>query len=142
MEDLPDIEALQRQRYGILGEIASLGDLRPGRLSRRFHRCGKPSCRCQKEGERGHGPYYVLQFSSGGKQTTRSIPAAQAGIVRAQTEECRRLGRLYRELIEVSEQMCQARLGGAADGEASDGGKREPASGSSPRRSRRSSGGS
>ena len=118
MEDLPDVQELQQQRYRILGEIASLGDLRPGRLTRRFHRCGKPNCHCQKEGDPGHGPYHVLQFSSGGRQTTRSIPAAQAATVRAQTEEFQRLCRLQRELVEVSEQLCQARLAGAAAGEA------------------------
>ena len=54
----------------------------------------------------------------GGTQTTRSIPAAQAETVRARTEEYQRLCRLQRELVEVSEQLCQVRLAGAAIGEA------------------------
>lgn len=118
MEASLNIESLQRQRYRILGEIASLGDLRPGRLYRRFHRCGKPTCHCQQEGDPGHGPYFVLQFSADGKQTTRSIPAAQADTVRAQTEEYQRLCRLHRELIAVSERLCKVRQ--AAAGKASD----------------------
>ena len=142
MKDLPDVQELLQQRYRILGEIASLGDLRPGRLTSRYHRCGKPNCHCQKEGDPGHGPYHVLQFSSGGRQTTRSIPAAQAETVRAQTEEYQRLCRLQRELVEVSEQLCQARLAGAAAGEAPEVVKKKPARRSSPRRSRRSSRGS
>lgn len=103
MEDLPDI---RQQRYRILGEIASLGDLRPGRLTSRFHRCVKPTCHWQKKGDLGHGPSHVLQFSSGGRQTRHSIPAAQAETVRARTEEYQRLCRLQRELVEVSEQLC------------------------------------
>ena len=39
MEDPLGIQTLQPQRYRILGEMASLGDLHPGRLSRRFHPC-------------------------------------------------------------------------------------------------------
>ena len=120
MEDSLDIQSLQRQRYRILGEIASLGDLRPGRLYRRFHRCGKPTCHCQEEGDPGHGPYFVLQFSADGRQTTRSIPAQQADTVRAQTEEYQRLCRLHRELIAVSERLCKARLAAGPAGEASD----------------------
>ncbi len=82
-------------------------------MSYRYQRCGKPSCHCQEADDPGHGPYYVLQSSSGGRPTTRSIPAAQANTVRAQTEQYGRLRRLHRELIEVSERQCEARLSAA-----------------------------
>ena len=63
----------------------------------------------------------MLQFSSVRRSTERSIPAAQADAVRAQTEQYGRLRRLYRELIEGSERPCKARLSAAAAGKEPDG---------------------
>ena len=73
-------------------------------------RCGKPTCRCQHEQDPGHGPYFVLDCQTGGRKTTRSIPADRVAETRAQVEECQRLRRLTSELIEVSEQLCDTRL--------------------------------
>ena len=63
---------------------------------------------------------------------TRVIPADAVEETRAQIEECRCLRRLTGELIEVSEQLCNARLQ-TADAEARIAGKKKPARSSSPR---------
>ena len=72
--------------------------------------CANPPCRCQHEQDPDHGPYFVLYCQSGGRKTTRSIPADRVAETRAQVEECQRLRRLTSELIEVSEQLCDTRL--------------------------------
>ena len=81
------IDELVQQRFRILGEMASLAELRPGRLSCRFQRCGKPGCRCKQEGDPGHGPYYILHFESGGRQTTALHPGPLGGAHQAADQE-------------------------------------------------------
>ena len=73
-------------------------------------RCGKPTCRCQREDDPGSGPYFVLDCQTGGFKTTRSIPAERVSAPRVQVEECKRLRRLTSELVEVSERLYHARL--------------------------------
>ena len=73
-------------------------------------RCGKPVCRCQREEDTGHGPYFVLDCLTGGRKSTRSIPAERGAATRAQSEECHCLRRLTSKLIQVSERLCDTRL--------------------------------
>lgn len=108
--------------------------MRPGTLREKYLKCGTPSCRCHQEGHPGHGPYFVLLFYRNCKKTSRSIPAAHASRTQAQVEECQRLRRLTAALIEVSEQLCNARLELGTD--TPNEGKKEPAHGNSSRRSR------
>ena len=131
MPDSPNISALQLQRERILGELAALGDMRPGSLVHRYMKCSTPSCRCHHEGNPGHGPYFVLVRDVGGKRTSRSLSKAKAAAIQPQLDEYQRFRRLTAELVEVSEQLADARLphtGGEAPGAA----KKKPARRSSP----------
>ena len=101
---------MEERRDHIRSALTAIGDLRPGSLRHRYQKCGKPNCRCKQAGHPGHGPYFVLLCEVAGKKTTRSIPAARVDETRAQVDECQRLRRLTGELIEVSEQLCDARL--------------------------------
>ena len=116
MPDPHDAPVLEQQRNRIRNELASIGDLRPGPLREKYMRCGKPSCRCQREDHPGHGPYFVLDCQTGGRKTTRSIPSERVAETRAQVEECKRLRRLTSELIEVSERLCATRSAEEATG--------------------------
>ena len=127
-----DFEAILAHRDEVFRQLASLGDLRPGSLVARFRKCGKPNCHCAAEGAPGHGPSWSLTRGVRGKTVTRVIPADAVEQTRAQIEECRRLRRLTGELIEVSEQLCNARLQ-AAVAAARTAGKKKPARSSSPR---------
>lgn len=135
MPDAPNITSLQQQRERILGELAALGDMRPGSLVHRYMKCGNPACRCRQEGNPGHGPYFVLVRDVGGKRTSRSLSQAAAQAVQPQLDEYQRFRRLTAALVEVSEQLADARLphsGGDTQGAA----KKKPARRSSSPRSR------
>ena len=111
-----DSGALEEQRYRVTGEMASLGDLYPGSLAKRYHRCGRPSCHCQQEGDPGHGPYYILKYQKRGKQTTRSVLAAEVRAITEQVETFQRLRRLCGEYLAVSAKLSDARRAeGAGD---------------------------
>jgi hypothetical protein len=129
------VEALLERRESIQGRIASLGDLRPGSLVGRYRKCGKPSCHCAQPGDPGHGPSWSLTHAVAGKTLTRVIPAAAVAQTEVQIEEYRRFRALSKELVEVSEAICEARLAEAdAPVEA---GKKNGSRASSTRRSKR-----
>ena len=105
-------------RRSVSATVASIGDLAPGIAGARYRKCGKPNCHCAAEGHPDHGPSGSLTRGVRGKTVTRVIPASMPSTPRrAQIGECRRLRRLTGELIEVSEQLCHARIQ-TADAEA------------------------
>ena len=112
MPDSPNITSLEQQREHILSQLAALGDMRPGSLVHRYMKCSTPSCRCRQEGDPGHGPYFVLVRDVGGKRTSRSLSKAAADAVQPQLDEYQRFRRLTAALVEVSEQLADARFAG------------------------------
>ncbi len=105
------LNALREKREQLKTHLTQIGDLRRGSLTARFRKCGKPNCHCAQKGSPGHGPSYSLTHAVSGKTVTQVIPQGPAvDRTRAQIAEYRRLRNLVRELVAVSEQICDAQL--------------------------------
>jgi uncharacterized protein DUF6788 len=105
------LQSLRDRRDQLTASLARVDDLRPGFLTARFRKCGKPNCHCAQKDSPGHGPSYSLTHRVGGKTVTQVIPQGPA-VERAkeQIAEYRRFRNLVRELIVVSEQICSAQV--------------------------------
>jgi hypothetical protein len=124
------LQALREKREQLTASLAGIGDLRPGFLTARFRKCGKPTCHCAEKSSPGHGPSYSLTHRVDGKTVTQVIPQGPAvERAKAQIAEYRRFRNLIRELIAVSEQICSAQVR-EPKGEAESEAKKKP-----PRRS-------
>jgi hypothetical protein len=105
------LQALRDRRDQLAASLARVEDLRPGFLTARFRRCGKPNCHCAQKDSPGHGPSYSLTHRVGGKTVTQVIPQGPAvERAKAQIAEYHRFRNLVRELIVVSEQICSAQV--------------------------------
>lgn len=105
------LDVLQSKRDQLKVRLAEMGDMRPGSLVERFRKCGRPTCHCAEKKSPGHGPCYSLTHSVEGKTVTRIIPqGAAVERAREQIAEYHRFRHLVRELIVVSEQICDARM--------------------------------
>lgn len=103
--------ALEARKERLLGEIRALADMRPGSLVERFLKCGKAGCRCAQPGAQGHGPFLSLARKVEGKTVTWLVPAGEPqDVVRGQVDEYKHFRALEKELIEVCEQLSDARL--------------------------------
>lgn len=131
---------LERRWEDFRAALGAAGELRPGALVSRYRPCGKPTCHCAQPGDPGHGPCWSLTRVVCGKTVTKVIPAAAAR-TQAQIGEHRRFRELARDLVEVGEQLCEARVKDAASREAAQrGGSPRPSRRRRSARSRRSSG--
>jgi len=63
VKNTPRIQALEQKINRLKTQLGTLGPLRPGSLSRQYHVCCKPGCRCQDPRKpQRHGPYYHLDY--------------------------------------------------------------------------------
>ncbi len=109
MADL--LARLVARRQDLYAELSRTGDFRRGTLTIVYRRCGKPSCRCRQPGQAGHGPQHLLTTRVAGRGRSRSVhPGAELRRVAAQIDNHRRFRTLVRELVEVNERICEARL--------------------------------
>ena len=104
-------QELEQRRDRLRNELAQTQDMRQGTLTERYRRCGKPNCHCAQDKSRGHGPSFSLTRGVEGKTKTRIIPAEAVPLARQQLAECQKFRELSRQLLDVSEQLCEARMG-------------------------------
>ena len=135
---LETVQKLEQRRVELKVKLGEAGDLRPGSLVERYRRCGKAGCHCAGEGAEGHGPSWSLTREVGGKTITRVIPPDAVARTRAQIDEYRRFRGIVRELVETSEQLCDAMLA-APDAASQEGAKKRGSTRRSRRRSSRRS---
>jgi hypothetical protein len=128
------IAELEKTLAELRSALSQTVDMRRGSLVQRYTRCGKPTCHCAQTGDRGHGPFWALTHAVAGKTITRTIPSAALEATRAQIAEYKRFRAIVRELVELSERLCDTRL---VQGEAAS--KEAAKKGASQRRSRRKS---
>jgi hypothetical protein len=132
------LEELERRQDELKAQLNHVQDMRRGSLVARYRKCGKASCCCANAHHAGHGPSLSLTWQAEGKTRTKIIPVAAAERTKAQIAEFRRFRRLSRELVEVSERICDARLA-SEQAEAQATAKKGGSKRSSPRRSSRRS---
>ncbi len=101
---------LEDRRAAVQRQIARLGDMRSGSITRTIGRCGNPTCHGHRAGETGHGPYYRLTHKVNGKTVTETF-SSPASLAKAQREvaECQRFRQLTEQLLDINEQICKLR---------------------------------
>lgn len=110
MSSSPSLSGLREQRAALLAQIAAIQEFRPGSLVGRFRKCGKPTCHCAREGDRGHGPSWSLTRAVKGKTVTKIVPADRVEATQQQIERYRELQRLLHEYTELNVTICDTLL--------------------------------
>lgn len=103
----PRLDELEDRIRRVRQELALLGDLRPGTLSRQWNVCGNPACRCKADPPRKHGPYYQLSWSRGGKSRTQFVRKEQVRAVREQVRAYERQQRLVNQWTDLALEACR-----------------------------------
>src|SRR5215472_13295596 len=103
-------ESLEKRIQMIKRQIAELGDLRPGALSKQYNICGTPNCRCKADPPVKHGPYYQISFTRHGKSSSQFVREEDLIEVQQQLDNYRLLRELVDEWITLSAQLSSLRL--------------------------------
>jgi hypothetical protein len=101
---------MESQRARLLQQLAQSGDMRRGSINEVYRRCGKDNCACAQPGHPGHGPFYAYTTKVNGKTKTLQLrPGAHLSKIEREVTEYKRFRTTSDRVIEVNEQICNAR---------------------------------
>ena len=104
----------ERRYRELATELATIGLIHSGSVTRRYTRCGTPGCRCHADPPQPHGPYYQWTAKVKGKTVTRRLSPAEAELYREWIANDRRLRHLIQQMRQVAAKAAQLRLEEAA----------------------------
>ena len=111
MNATASIQKAEQRIQQIKAELAALGEMRPGSLSKQYNVCGKPNCRCKDpENPQRHGPYYQLSWAHRGKSSTQFIRRPLLPQVRAQLATYNKFRKLTEEWVNLALRVAQGKL--------------------------------
>lgn len=105
------LKTIERRIQRIKDDLATIGEMRPGSLSKQYNVCGTPGCRCKDpENPKKHGPYYQLSYVHRKKSTSQFIRPAFAQEARAQIKEYRRFKKLVEGWVDLALEHARLKL--------------------------------
>ena len=104
------MRTLERRIEKVKKQLAQLGDLRVGSVSKQYNICGTTGCRCKASPPRKHGPYYQLSFARKGKSSSRFVRRENLEDVQEQVSNYRRLRKLIDTWIDLATELSDLRL--------------------------------
>lgn len=101
---------LDAERRRVAEGLAGLADFTPASLHEEWRRCGKPTCRCAREGDPGHGPRHTLVRRQEGRVVTRQVPAGMVAEFEVRTGRWAEFQAACGRLAEVNAELDRRRL--------------------------------
>jgi len=98
---------LQHRIEQLKAEIASLGALRPGTLSRQYNVCGTPGCRCKDDPDQRHGPYHQLSYTWNGRSRSEFVREQEIARVQEQVRNYARLRTLVDQWVDAAIELAR-----------------------------------
>ena len=108
---LTDYEHRYRE---LAAELASIGLIHSGSLTRRYTRCATPGCKCHADPPQPHGPYYQWTAKINGKTVTRRLNEREAELYQQWIDNDRQLRRLIQQMRQIAAKATELKLKQAA----------------------------
>jgi hypothetical protein len=111
MEEIVQVEKMQKRIEKIKAELQLIGEMRPGSLNKQYTKCGRANCRCQDaKNPKRHGPYFQLSYVHHGKSTTQFIKSAHVNDVKRQLANYKKFRGLTSQWIDIALDLAKAKL--------------------------------
>jgi len=107
------LQGYERAYRKLRAELAAVGFICPGTVVSQRLRCGKPTCACQTDPDRRHGPYAYWTTKVKGRTVSRKLTPDQAKLYTQWIRNRRQLDRTLRKMRTVSEKVAAVLLGKA-----------------------------
>ena len=102
------------RRYRQLAEqLAGIGLISSGTITRRYTHCATPGCRCRADPPQPHGPYYQWTTKVNGKTVTRRLTANEAKLYQQWIDNDRKMRRLITQMRQLAAKASAIHLAAA-----------------------------
>lgn len=103
--------ARYENRYRELAaQLADIGMISAGSLTRRYTRCTSPGCKCRADPPQPHGPYWQWTRKIDGKTVTRRLTTAEAKLYQEWIANDRRMRRIIEQMRTTASKAAEIRL--------------------------------
>lgn len=109
---LADYERRYRQ---LAQQLAQIGLISSGSVTRRYTRCGTAGCRCHADPPQPHGPYYQWTAKINGKTVTRRLTDREAKLYLEWIANDRHMRRLIQQMRQVAAKAGEMKIKQAAE---------------------------
>ena len=110
-QQLADYEARYRE---LAAQLAGIGLIHAGSLTRRYTRCATPGCKCRADPPQPHGPYHQWSAKVNGKTVTRRLNETEAELYDEWIANDRRLRDLIQQMRQIAAKATELKLKQAA----------------------------
>jgi hypothetical protein len=97
-----ELAEYERRYRELAGELAEIGLIASGSVTRRSTRCSTPGCHCHADPPQLHGPYAQWTTKVGGKTVTRRLSEREAEIYQEWIANDRQLRAVVAEMREIA----------------------------------------
>lgn len=104
----------ERQYRELAAQLATIGLIHSGSVTRRYTRCGTPGCKCHADPPQPHGPYYQWTTKVNGKTVTRRLTETDAKLYEEWIANDRRLRSLIQQMRQIAAKATELQLKQAA----------------------------
>lgn len=106
----------ERRYRELARQVANIGLIHSGTITRRLTRCGTPGCRCHADPPSLHGPYYQWTTKIDGKTVTRRLNQTEAKLYQEWIANDRQLRSLITQMRQVAAKAADLKLKEATGG--------------------------
>jgi hypothetical protein len=100
----------ERRYRELATELASVGLISSGSVTRRYTHCATPGCHCHADPPQLHGPYYQWTAKVNGKTVTRRLSPREAALYKEWIANDRKMRRLIDQMRQVAAKAGEIRL--------------------------------
>jgi hypothetical protein len=105
-----------RRHRELTAQIAEVGIVAAGSVTRRFTRCTSKGCRCNADPPTPHGPYWQWTAKVSGKTVTKRLTAKEAQLYQEWIRNDRRIRALLDQVHKVDAKAAELLLKEAVSG--------------------------
>jgi hypothetical protein len=99
------LEGQHEQYRALAADLATIGYVLQGSITKRWMACGKAACRCTDDPDARHGPYHAWTYKRGGKTVCVYLSPDQAAVCGQWIKNNRRLEHIIGRLRAISRRV-------------------------------------
>jgi hypothetical protein len=100
----------ERRYRELAGQLAGVGLIYSGSITRRYTRCGTPGCKCHADPPEMHGPYYQWTAKENGKTVTRRLNVTEVELYQEWIDNDRQLRRILQQMRQIAVKVAELKL--------------------------------